>query len=126
MPLRLSRPNVANWSIDFPPSATPPFLLDLLGAWPDAPLLLVLDGAGWHKARSLPVPERLRLWFLPPYCPECNPGEHIWEETREKGFANQLFSTLADVEIRLKIQLEELAADSKRLRSLTSFPWIVP
>jgi len=100
------------------------FLLDLLDAWPDEPLLLVLDGAGWHKARSLPVPERLRLWHLPPYRPECNPIEHIWDEAREKGFANQLFASLADVEFRLKTQMEELAADSNLLRSLTFFPWL--
>jgi transposase len=100
------------------------FLLDLLGVWPDEPILLVLDGAGWHKARALPVPERLRLWHLPPYCPECYPSEHIWDETREKGFANQLFSTLADVEVRIKTQLEELSADRHRLRSLTNFPWL--
>jgi hypothetical protein len=37
------------------------FLLDLLDAWTDEPRLLVLDGPGWHKARSLPAPERLRL-----------------------------------------------------------------
>ena len=100
------------------------FLLDMLDAWPDEPLLLVLDGAGWHKARALPVPERLRLWHLPPNCPECNPSEHIGDATREKGFANQLFATLADVEIRLKTQLDELAADSNRPRSLTAFPWL--
>jgi hypothetical protein len=28
------------------------FLLDLLAAWPDQRVLLVLDGAGWHKARA--------------------------------------------------------------------------
>ncbi|MEY4489709.1 MAG: hypothetical protein RIQ79_2217 [Verrucomicrobiota bacterium] len=128
MPLPLSRPHAANWSIDFLPSATPPpcrcSCWICSDAWPDEPLLLVLDGAGWHKARALPVPERLRLWHLPPYCPECNPSEHIWDETREKGFANQLFATLADVEVRLKTQLDELAADSNRLRSLTAFPWL--
>jgi transposase len=57
----------------------------------------ILDGAGRHKTRSLPLPERLRLWLLPPYCPECNPSEHIWDEIRGKGFANQLFATLFDV-----------------------------
>ena len=51
-------------------------------------------------------------------------GGHIWDETREKGFANQLFATLADVEVRLKTQLDELAANSNRLRSLTAFPWL--
>jgi transposase len=102
------------------------FLLDVLIAWPDEPILLVLDGAGWHKARALPVSERMSLWHLPPYCPECNPSEHIWDEAREKGFANQYFATLDDVQVRLKTQLEELSADSARLRRLTCFPWLLP
>ena len=37
------------------------FLLDPLEAWPDEPHLLVLDDPGWHRARSLPLPERIRL-----------------------------------------------------------------
>jgi transposase len=98
-------------------------LLDVLQAWPDEPILLILDGAGWHKAKSLPVPERLRLWHLPAYCPECNPSEHLWDETREKGFANRLFETLDAVEVQLKTQLQELSADRKRLTNLTYFPW---
>jgi len=88
--------------------------------------LLILDGAGWHRARALPVAERLRLWHLPPYCPECNPSEHLWDEIREKGFANQYFATLDDVQVRLKIQLEELSADPQPLRSLTCSPWLLP
>ena len=102
------------------------FLLEVLEAWSDQFILLVLDGAGWHKARTLPVPERLRLLHLPPYCPECNPTEHIWDEVREKGFANQLFATLDAVQARLITQLDELAADTPRLHSLTHFPWITP
>ncbi|MBK9989929.1 MAG: IS630 family transposase [Verrucomicrobia bacterium] len=101
------------------------FLLELLAAWPDQRLLLFLDGAGWHKSRQLPIPERLRLVYLPPYTPECNPSEHLWDELREKGFANQFFATLDAVEVQLKTQLELLAADSIRLRSLTAFPWII-
>lgn len=100
------------------------FLLDLLAVWPDHRILLFLDGAGWHKSRQLPLPERLRLIHLPPYTPECNPTEHIWDEVREKGFANQLFATLDAVEVQLKTQLELLAHDADRLRTLTCFPWI--
>jgi transposase len=100
------------------------FLLELLAVWPDRQLLLILDGAGWHKARALPVPERLRLLHLPPYCPECNPTEHIWDEVREKGFANRYFATLDAVEVGLKTQLTLLTADTARLRSLTLFPWV--
>jgi transposase len=100
------------------------FLLELLAAWPERHLLLFLDGAGWHKSRQLPLAERLQLAFLPPYSPECNPTEHIWDEVREKGFANQLFVTLDAAQARLITQLESLACDPPRLHSLIAFPWI--
>ncbi len=102
------------------------FLLQMLEAWPDRRLVVFLDGAGWHKSRRLPVPERMRLVHLPPYSPECNPTEHIWDETREKGFANRLFVTLEAVEVRLKTELQRLSDDPDYLRSLTCFHWMQP
>ena len=120
---RLARLAFGLWSKCNTPSMSL-LILDLLAAWPDRRLLLVLDGAGWHKAKALPLPERLRLLHLPAYTPECNPTEHIWDEVREKGFANRFFATLAAVEAGLKTQLALLSADPDRLRSITYFPWI--
>lgn len=101
------------------------FLLAVLDRWPDQRLLLFLDGAGWHKSKRLPVPERLRLELLPAYTPECNPTEHVWDEIREKGFANRFFSTLDDVELRLKTELALLLDDPARLYNLTAFSWLI-
>lgn len=100
------------------------FILDMLAAHPDRPVIVFLDGAGWHKAKRLPRPERLHLVHLPAYCPECNPVEHIWDEVREKGFANVYFETLDAVQAQLKTQLELLGTDTDRLRSLCLFDWI--
>ena len=100
------------------------FILEMLACWPDQRLVCFLDGAGWHKSKQLPLPERLRLELLPPYSPECNPTEHVWDETREKGFANQFFADLAAVEVRLETELLLLLHDPLRLRKLTCFPWI--
>ena len=100
------------------------FILQMLACWPDHRLLCFLDGAGWHKSKQLPVPERLRLELLPACTPECNPTEHVWDETREKGFANQFFADLAAVEVRLETELQLLLNDPPRLRKLTCFPWI--
>lgn len=102
------------------------FMLDMLEVHPDRELITFLDGAGWHKAKRLPVAERLHLVHLPPYSPECNPVEHIWDEIREKGFANRYFETLDAVEAQLKTHLELLAADTERLRSLCLFDWMQP
>jgi len=42
-------------------------------------VVLVLDGAGWHKANDLQVPESMTLHFLPPYSPELMPIERVWQ-----------------------------------------------
>jgi len=38
----------------------------------DVHVLLVLDGAGWHRSDALVVPKNVTLLPLPPYSPELN------------------------------------------------------
>jgi putative transposase len=88
-------------------------------------LVLVLDGASSHKCKDLAIPENIRLLALPPYAPELNPQEHIWDEVREKEFPNRVFNHLDGVVRQLEQGLPRLAADAERLRSLTAWPWII-
>ena len=46
---------------------------------PGAHGLVLVDRAGWHLSRRLVVPEKLTLLRLPPYSPELNPMETVWE-----------------------------------------------
>ena len=49
----------------------------------DAHAVLVCDGAGWHQTgERLTVPGNLSLLRLPPYAPELNPIENVWEYLR--------------------------------------------
>jgi transposase len=41
--------------------------------------VLILDGAGYHIAAALTIPENVTLVRLPPYAPELNPIENVWE-----------------------------------------------
>jgi hypothetical protein len=41
-------------------------------------IVLVLDQAGWHTGPNLPVPDGIRLVYLPSYTPELQPAEHLW------------------------------------------------
>jgi len=88
-------------------------------------IIMVLDGASSHKSKELEVPENIRLLPLPPYAPELNPQEHVWDEVREKDFPNRVFNHLDAVMGQLKSGLPRLAADHARLRSLTAWPWII-
>src|SRR5258706_15175131 len=40
---------------------------------------LALAGAGYHIAAALSIPENVTLVRLPPYAPELNPLENVWE-----------------------------------------------
>ena len=51
-------------------------------------ILLVLDGAPNHRCGDLAVPANITLLYLPPYSPELNPKENLWDEIREKIFKN--------------------------------------
>lgn len=88
-------------------------------------VLMVMDKAGWHTANDLRVPENLRPVFLPPYSPEPNPVEHIWDEIREKWFSNRVFRSIDAVEYRLVDALSTLENQPKRVAGLTGFDWII-
>jgi len=88
-------------------------------------IIMILDGAGWHKAGELVVPENIRLVSLPPYAPELNPVEHIWDELREKSFGNLVFDSLDALEDHLEISLREMEADTQRVFSIIAWPWII-
>ncbi len=60
------------------------FLTEISARHPEEFILMVLDGTSWHRSETLIVPENMRLVTLPPYSPQLNPVEHLWEEIREK------------------------------------------
>src|SRR3954451_9551219 len=93
-----------------------------VGAGPDNLVVLVLDGAGWHVAKDLVVPEGIHLEFLPPYSPELQPAEHLWPLINEP-LANRHFTTLADLDQALGERCCDLADDDDRIRSSTQFHW---
>jgi transposase len=74
------------------------FLAEVARRHPEEFIVMVLDGAGWHRANSLIVPENMRLEALPPCSPQLNPVKHLWDEIREKWFANEVCDSLDGVE----------------------------
>lgn len=100
------------------------FLDATAAAFGDERIIMVLDGAGWHIANALAVPDCIRLVRLPPYSPELNPAEHLWLALRQRFFANRMFATLGAVVAQLNTGIDELALDPSGIRSMTCFPWV--
>ena len=70
-------------------------------------------------------PENIRLHPLPPYSPELNPVENIWEELREKGFDNKVFSSLDALEEQLLHSLKHLEDHPEITKSIAGWTWII-
>jgi transposase len=100
------------------------FLAEVAQRHPNDLILMVLDGAGWHRAKRLQIPANLRLIPLPPWSPQLNPVEHLWDEVREKCFHNRVFASLSAVDEQLVQALRVLETDSQQVASLAGFPWI--
>jgi putative transposase len=98
------------------------FLSELSARYPDDVILLVTDGASWHRSEGIQIPENIELFFLPPATPEMNPIEQIWKEIRKLGFRNEVFQTLNDVVTRLCETIFSLSKNT--IRSITGRDWI--
>jgi len=73
--------------------------------------ILVWDGAGWHKARKLVVPNNIVIEQLPPYSPELNPVERFWKFIKDNTIKNKVFDTLLDLEETISDFLKTLTSD---------------
>ena len=101
------------------------FLEEVSRRHPEELVVIVLDGAPCHRSGELSMPANIRLVTLPPYSPELNPAEHLWEELREKWFWNETFKSMTAVKATLVAALINLESQRELVRSMTSFPWII-
>jgi transposase len=87
-------------------------------------IVMVLDGASSHKSKDLKIPDNISLIPLPPYSPELNPAEQIWNTLRRDYFANRVFDSLDAATNQAEHGLAQMAADKTAVRRLTNWPWI--
>lgn len=92
------------------------------GAGANKRILLVIDGAGWHRSDKVVVPEGIHLVFLPPYSPELQPAERLWELADEP-LVNRSFSTLDELEAVLVRRCVAMMQMKDDIRARTNFYW---
>lgn len=101
------------------------FLEEVADRHPDERIIMIMDNAGWHRNESLKMPGNLRVLNLPPYSPELNPVEHIWDDLREKSFHNRVFDSIDSLEDHLTIALRNMENNQERVHSIVAWPWII-
>jgi len=87
------------------------------------PFTLVVDGAGYHVAKALAVPDNVTLVALPPYSPELNPMENVWEYLRGNKLAITVFDSYDDIVDTACDAWNFFAHDPDRIASITTRSW---
>jgi hypothetical protein len=100
------------------------FLAETHARFPLQYCIMFLDGAGAHISHELVVPEDMHVELLPPYSPELNPVEPVWDYIRDHYFGNRVFPTIDLVGARLCQAFRDLDADPGLVQSITGFDWI--
>ena len=101
------------------------FLRELSDQFPDSMNIIQLDGASFYKGHQMKIPSNIKLLFQPPYSPQVNPIENLWDYIKENYYRNRSFESMHALEDDLCSVFSKIQANTKRLSSITSFPWIM-
>jgi transposase len=83
--------------------------------------IIVLDNGAFHKAKALRIPNNIGLIFLPPYSPELNPAENMWQGFK-RNFTGKLHKSLDEVSQFISNEIKTLTKES--IRTTCAFSYI--
>ena len=87
--------------------------------------LVIMDGAGWHQQDFTDDFDNLTLLKLPPYSPEVNPIEHVWQWLRQNVLANRCFSGYDDIVEQCSIAWNTFIEKKVRVKELFTRQWAI-
>lgn len=98
------------------------FLDEFSKAYPDSLNILQVDNGRFHTSKNLIVPDNVILLFQPPYCPELNPIERLWEHLKaDLKWAS--FKTLSQLQAKVDQLLSQLTPEV--VASVTGYSFIL-
>lgn len=80
--------------------------------------IIIIDNASFHSTKDVELPNNIILLPIPPYCPELNPAEKIWQWMKDK-IAMKIYDTLQDLENKIKNLINQL--EKQLVISITSY-----
>jgi hypothetical protein len=91
---------------------------------PGAVAAIICDGAGWHQTGGeLSLPSNIVLVPLPPYAPELNSMENVWEYLRGNKLSSTIWDSYDEILEACATAWNWLMDDPDRIRSIGSRNW---
>lgn len=98
------------------------FLDQFSARYSDSLNIFQVDNGRFHKAKKLRIPDNIILLFQPPYCPELNPIERLWEHLK-RDLRWQLFVDLNQLQTKVDELIAQLTAET--VASITGYNFIL-
>jgi transposase len=98
------------------------YLDEFSRAYADSFNVMLLDRGRFHQAKSLKIPHNVAIVFLPPYSPELNPIERLWEDIKAE-IANELYPTMEALMEKVASVLKSYTKEM--IQSITSYPYLM-
>lgn len=93
---------------------------------PGSHAVVVLDGAGWHQTGGkLDLPDNVSLLHLPPYSPELNPVENVWQYLRQNYLSHRVFETYDAIVDACCNAWNALMEMPERIESIATREWAI-
>ncbi len=85
--------------------------------------VLVTDQAGWHKTPKLVIPKNISFVFLPPYSPELNSIEQLWQQLKQRWLSNRCFKDYKEIMLAAASAWKAFTSVSGAIKNLCSRSW---
>lgn len=85
--------------------------------------VVVMDQAGWHSKRNLSIPRNISILYLPPYSPELNSQEPVWQYLKDHFLANRVFKDRREIQKACCQAWNAFAQNTASIASLTTRKW---
>lgn len=86
--------------------------------------VMIWDGAGFHTAKKLKVPENITLVQLPPYSPELNPMENLWHYLKSHYWSNRSYEDYDGLEEAAMTAWQTAVLNEDLMRTVCAAPYL--
>lgn len=80
--------------------------------------LMVIDNAGFHASQNITIPDNIRLIRIPPYAPELNPAEKVWQWMKDR-VAMKFFESTKTLQDKITQMVNQLTPEL--VKSITGY-----
>ncbi len=98
------------------------YLDDLSQYKPKELKIVIIDNAAFHSTKNIQLPKNIMLLPIPPYSPELNPAEKMWQHFKGK-IAMKMYKSVNELEIKITQLMSEISKE--QTKRITSFEYLI-